>query len=374
MKIGNSSRENNHNSHGLFAERDQDDQLKGRSHGRSQSRKPGYCRKSKQRGNCNYCHKLGHGVRDCPSLKNKDKNKAESLAVATEQDTGFSATITAPQGDKRWVLDTGASYHMTLFWDCFTTFEEFEGETFSSDACVAHSLRNLDATCLWHLRLGHTLENNLEILRKWKLIAVDTPTTLHTVVHIVNQLPCSSIAGKIPEEIWRDGIKGYRIRNPVTRKVIHSRRVTFHESIMFKSNHNRQPTPKPEIICYVSPPPDGDEIIVSPLVPNSSARGFTLGSESEEDVSPPDTSTSDRLEYVLHIIQDESFQYSEALASSHCDKWLGVMHEEMEAISKNNTWELCPLPKVNRAIGCKWVYKVKDNKRYKARLVAKGFA
>ncbi|KAI3668904.1 hypothetical protein L6452_40121 [Arctium lappa] len=125
MKIGNNSRENNHNSHGLFAERDQDDQLRGRTRGRSQSRKPGHRGKSKQRGNCNYCHKPGHWVRDCPSLKNKDKTKAESSAVAAEHDTGFSAMVTAPQGDRRWVLDTGASCHMTPFRDCFTTFEEF---------------------------------------------------------------------------------------------------------------------------------------------------------------------------------------------------------------------------------------------------------
>ncbi|KAI3702400.1 hypothetical protein L6452_28138 [Arctium lappa] len=199
---------------------------------------------------------------------------------------------------------------------------------------------------------------------------------LHTVVHIVNRLPCSAIWGKIPEEIWRgkgciclkyirifgcpvyihvtgqdkldpkatkgfllgytDGIKGYRIWNPVTRKVIHSRHVTFDESIMFKSNHNRQPTPEPEIISYVSPTADGDEIIVSPIVPNSSAHGFTLGSESEEDVSTPDTSTLDPVSSVQEEILNDGGG--------------------------------------NRAIGCKWVYKVKEDKRYKALLVEKGFA
>ena len=103
MKIGNSSRESNHNSQGLFAEKDHNDQqFRGRSRGRSQSGKPGPRRKSKQRGNYNYCHKPGHWVRDCPSLKNKDKNKAETSAVAI--DAGFSATVTPPQGDRRWVL------------------------------------------------------------------------------------------------------------------------------------------------------------------------------------------------------------------------------------------------------------------------------
>ncbi len=43
------------------------------------------------------------------------------------------------------------------------------------------------------------------------------------------------------------------------------------------------------------------------------------------------------------------------------------------------TWELVALPKDKKAIGCKWVYKVKHDvdgsvNRYKTRLVAKGYA
>jgi hypothetical protein len=55
------------------------------------------------------------------------------------------------------------------------------------------------------------------------------------------------------------------------------------------------------------------------------------------------------------------------------------MDEEMAALYANKTWELVPLPEGKKAIGCKWVYKVKHNSdgsinRYKARLVAKGYA
>jgi hypothetical protein len=55
------------------------------------------------------------------------------------------------------------------------------------------------------------------------------------------------------------------------------------------------------------------------------------------------------------------------------------MDEEMVALDANVTWELVALPKDKKAIGCKWVYKVKHNadgfvSRYKARLVAKGYA
>lgn len=51
---------------------------------------------------------------------------------------------------------------------------------------------------------------------------------------------------------------------------------------------------------------------------------------------------------------------------------------EYEALLKNNTWTLVPLPSHRQPIGCKWVFWVKENldgsvNKYKARLVAKGF-
>jgi len=55
------------------------------------------------------------------------------------------------------------------------------------------------------------------------------------------------------------------------------------------------------------------------------------------------------------------------------------MDEEMAALDANAIWELVALPEDMKAIGCKWVYKVKHNadgsvSKYKARLVAKGYA
>ena len=51
----------------------------------------------------------------------------------------------------------------------------------------------------------------------------------------------------------------------------------------------------------------------------------------------------------------------------------------MEAHAWNRTWDIVPLPEGCKAIGSRWVFKVKHNtdgsiERYKARLVAKGFS
>jgi hypothetical protein len=55
------------------------------------------------------------------------------------------------------------------------------------------------------------------------------------------------------------------------------------------------------------------------------------------------------------------------------------MEEELNALVRNDTWDLVNLPKGKYVIGTKWVYKTKYKSdgtidKYKARLVAKGYA
>ena len=49
--------------------------------------------------------------------------------------------------------------------------------------------------------------------------------------------------------------------------------------------------------------------------------------------------------------------------------------EEMRALEKNKTWELCTLPKGHKSVGCNTIKYRADGTldRYNARLVAKGF-
>ena len=78
-----------------------------------------------------------------------------------------------------------------------------------------------------------------------------------------------------------------------------------------------------------------------------------------------------------HIIETKTME--EALNSEHRKEWKEAADSEYSSLIENKTWELVKLPKGQKAIGCKWVFKVKysnDGKidQFKGRLVAKGYA
>ncbi|KAJ3687146.1 hypothetical protein LUZ61_016310 [Rhynchospora tenuis] len=59
------------------------------------------------------------------------------------------------------------------------------------------------------------------------------------------------------------------------------------------------------------------------------------------------------------------------------DKWREAMRVEIDALERNGTWTIENLPYGKKAIGCKWVYRIKYHsdgriERYKARLVVLG--
>ena len=82
-----------------------------------------------------------------------------------------------------------------------------------------------------------------------------------------------------------------------------------------------------------------------------------------------------RLHPTLLLTTAEPTSVKHALSSP---EWKEAMQQEYNALMANNTWSPVPLPSGRKAIGCKWVFRVKQNPdgsilKYKARLVAKGF-
>jgi hypothetical protein len=82
---------------------------------------------------------------------------------------------------------------------------------------------------------------------------------------------------------------------------------------------------------------------------------------------------------VRDTVEGDPTSFKEAMRRDDHVQWEEAAQEEFKSIQSAGTWTLAPLPPGRKAIGCKWVFKLKKKAdgsidRYKARLVAKGYA
>ena len=75
--------------------------------------------------------------------------------------------------------------------------------------------------------------------------------------------------------------------------------------------------------------------------------------------------------FVLSTINDEPRSIKEVVSSEECKLWKNAMVEEMEALEKNEAWDLVELLDGRKLVGSKWVFKKKLNatgkvEKYKA--------
>ncbi|GJS30316.1 zinc finger, CCHC-type containing protein [Tanacetum coccineum] len=207
------------------------------------------------------------------------------------------------------------------------------------------------------------------------------------------------------------GSKAYRLLDPDTGKLYVSRDVVFEEqqAWMWEKSAKIKATPgmsftvegfnleepfedefdpEPSTPQHGSPQSDSDwadgsQPINSPLDSQSSQQSIPINPPGtpESPISPNSSiaSPSTRLcspQVVYDRYSDEEpVTYAEA---SKRREWVKAMDSELASIEKNNTWSLVNLPKNRKAIGLKWVYKVKRDPsgkilKYKARIVAKGY-
>ena len=124
---------------------------------------------------------------------------------------------------------------------------------------------------------------------------------------------------------------------------------------------DKLPNPNPEL---VSPAPAPPEDLAQDIPPRHSTQVRSIL-----------THLLDYHCYAALAILHEPHTYREA---STDPLWQIAIKEELDALSKNHTWDLVILPLGKSVVGCKWIYKIKTRfdgsiERYKAHLVAKGF-
>nr|GEV64719.1 retrovirus-related Pol polyprotein from transposon TNT 1-94 [Tanacetum cinerariifolium] len=112
---------------------------------------------------------------------------------------------------------------------------------------------------------------------------------------------------------------------------------------------------------------------------NSSSSSNASSSSSSSDSPPMKIRTLDDI-YADPLAQQYALyaypvSFKEAAKRQECKQ---AMKEEMQAIERNQTWELVDLPNEKSPIGLKWLFRMKFNtyggvQKHKVRLVAKGY-
>ncbi|XP_021715949.1 uncharacterized protein LOC110683848 [Chenopodium quinoa] len=190
--------------------------------------------------------------------------------------------------------------------------------------------------------------------------------------------------------------KAYKVLNLATNKISISRDVIFYEKYFpfhfspspHKTYANKIFLPVnnsisqsysdiPEIFSDFNITPNSDPVRQSSRIskPPTHFHCYAVTDHWCNLVSFDSLPKKQQLDICVHQSLVEPTSYSEAAQNS---SWVDVMDKEISALNKNNTWDIVMLPKGKKAIGCKWVYKIKKNadgsiERYKDRLFAKGF-
>ncbi|KAI3791603.1 hypothetical protein L2E82_05458 [Cichorium intybus] len=210
---------------------------------------------------------------------------------------------------------------------------------------------------------------------------------------------------------YNPGVKGYKLWSNDLNKIIISRDVTFDESAMIhqtsdstedtiassKANEEKaqmevefptSPVTIPSPVEQQESSSPNEPVVVEETTtsqPQATTRSIARDRPRRQIVPPKRYAEAELVAYAFIVANDiesetEPLNYDEAIKSKDSSDWMIAMHNEMESLQRNGTWDLVPIPNGKRPVKCKWVYKLKEpvnpneKPRYKARLVAKGYS
>ncbi|XP_022852676.1 uncharacterized protein LOC111374254 [Olea europaea var. sylvestris] len=193
-----------------------------------------------------------------------------------------------------------------------------------------------------------------------------TPTYTPQLNGVVERKNCTNVRGLTPKEAWstyKPSANHLRAFGCIAYvKILETRKTKLYDK-----KENAKDVEQVHLIL------EQEEF----QPPNSGASGTqTVVSSSPttlEDSSSSLESSSEEVPRKMRNLRD-IYDTTEQQEASTNKRWQKAMDEEISSIEKNNAWKLTELPEGKKAIGVKWVYKIKKNiqgkiQRYKARLV-----
>ena len=324
----------------------------------------------------------------------------------------WKALVENASGHKLKVLRTDNGGEFTS-----TKFEEFLKSTGVRHECTVPKTPEQNGVAE---RLNRTLvEKVRSMLIDSKLPHKFWAEALSTATYLRNRSPTKVIAGMTPHEAWAkekpqvghlrvfgcdayahipkderqkldpkmrkciflgygQQTKGYRLYDPDRGKIFYSRDVKFNESEKEKENEaNNDPVYHVDLDFSHNGENMTDSDKCTTEQPSIECETEVVPRRSERLRHPPDFYGT-RVN-VTSQNPKEPKSIEEAVSGPEKSKWEKAMEVEMQSLEENSVWDLVELPEGKRAIGNKWVYKVKTGadgliERYKARLVAQGFS
>lgn len=175
-------------------------------------------------------------------------------------------------------------------------------------------------------------------------------------------------------------MNGYRLWDPNTNEIIISRDVKFDESqIKYANNINDEENKIENVLIehddvnkYM---PKDTECAPNEVDKETGRIPNTEGGENicKRQIKKPNYLNDYELytAYCLIMEQDDPKTYDQAI--SRDKEWKEAIDKEINAHIKMHTWSIVDMPKGNKAIDCKWIFRTKEDGTKKARIVAKGF-